>query len=290
MKSKIFVAASLTHRRVHQQGLAHVLPLLIAAVLVLALVLGVNSSMRISKNPALGSTQSGAAQGQDESYDGQRAVVLERLAALGFEDVSLAPGHTAGWYAVSTHQGLYYMDVTGEFLLAGQWYAVSDPAAVVNLTEQANARMRIAQLTEQQSSAIVYGDPDARYQVSVFTDHTCGYCRRMHQVLDDYLAADIAIHYYAFPRAGLQSSGAEQLAAIWCAEDPKGALDRAKLSGDTDQLAAPSAACSTQVAEHLQMGRALGVQGTPAIVLPDGRLLTGFRTAEALQAELEQSL
>ena len=267
---------------VAQQGRTLVMPLLIIVLMSLAVL----AAVTVKPTPPATS----ASTRLSEAPHTEAPQVIRRLQALGFENLTLLPGPKAGWHAVSTHQGLYYMDEAGEFLIAGQWFVVADSDNVVNLTEQANAQMRVAELKGLQNSAIVFGDADARYQVSVFTDHTCGYCRRMHQALGEYQAADIAVHYYAFPRAGAQSQGAKELASIWCADDPAAAMDLAKAGGDISELAAPSAACTEQVETHLQVGRALGVQGTPAIVLPDGRLLTGFRGAEALRSELEKSL
>ena len=265
-----------------QHGRTLVLPILIIALMSLAVLVA------IVVKPATAPDSSSA--NLNDVPRIEAAEVLQRMEALGFENLTLLPGHRAGWYAVSTHQGLYYMDEAGEFLVAGQWFAVADSDNVVNLTEQLNAQMRVTELESLQDSAIVFGDADARYQVSVFTDHTCGYCRRMHQALDEYQAADIAVHYYAFPRAGAQSRGANELASIWCADDPAAAMDLAKSGGDISELAAPNAACTAQVETHLNTGRAFGVQGTPAMVLPDGRLLTGFRDADALLSELEKSL
>lgn len=272
------------HRQVwrFQQGRTLVLPLLLVGLMGLAVLVAV------VVKPAPVSVSSAVKLGDAPRIEAPE--ILQRMEALGFENLTLLPGHSPGWYAVSTHQGIYYIDEAGDFLVAGQWFAVADSDNVVNLTEQVNAQLRMTEIKALRDSAIVFGDLDARYQVSVFTDHTCGYCRRMHQALEEYQAAGIAVHYYAFPRAGMESTGAADLASIWCADDPAAAMNTAKSGGDISALKTPDKACTAQVETHLQVGRALGVQGTPAMVLPDGRLLTGFRSADALRSELEKSL
>ena len=51
---------------------------------------------------------------------------------------------------------------------------------------------------------IVYKAPNEKHSITVFTDISCGYCRKLHRELNDLLDAGITVKYLAFPRGGLQ--------------------------------------------------------------------------------------
>jgi thiol:disulfide interchange protein DsbC len=50
----------------------------------------------------------------------------------------------------------------------------------------------------------------------------------------------------------------------------------------------PSASCENPVDAQYELGKTIGVSGTPAIVLPSGEILPGYMPAERLIAYLQQ--
>ena len=50
---------------------------------------------------------------------------------------------------------------------------------------------------------ITYKAENEKYVVNVFTDITCGYCRKMHAEMADYNARGITFRYLAYPRSGI---------------------------------------------------------------------------------------
>jgi thiol:disulfide interchange protein DsbC len=44
----------------------------------------------------------------------------------------------------------------------------------------------------------------------------------------------------------------------------------------------PATTCQNAISDHFGLGQQLGISGTPAIVLADGRLLPGYLPAERL--------
>lgn len=127
---------------------------------------------------------------------------------------------------------------------------------------------------------IIYSPENARHQVTVFTDVNCPFCRRLHTQMDDYLLFDIEIRYAAFPYLG---NSLEQMPAVWCSEDRKAAMTRAKRS---EIIEAP--ACDNPVNEHLDIALEFRFMGTPAIVTPQGRVLYGQISADRLLETLEK--
>ena len=71
---------------------------------------------------------------------------------------------------------------------------------------------------------------------------------------------------------------------VWCGADRKVSLTSAKLGEDLEVLE-----CDNPVAEHFQIGRKIGVSGTPAILTQEGELLPGYIPAEKLLQHLNKS-
>jgi len=73
-------------------------------------------------------------------------------------------------------------------------------------------------------------EPTGR-SITVFTDISCGFCRRLHADIDQLLDEGVAVRYLLFPRAGLGSSGHQALEDVWCNENPQEAMTVAKAGG-----------------------------------------------------------
>jgi thiol:disulfide interchange protein DsbC len=196
---------------------------------------------------------------------------VRETAMAGLFEVRLANGET------------FYSDADGSHFLVGDLYENADQG-LVNLTEQGRNAERADRLAEvpEEARVIFRGAGESRSELVVFTDTTCPYCRQLHQEVPRLNELGVEVHYLAFPRAGMEGEGARVMRQVWCAEHPSEAMSAAKrqetLSGSAD--------CDNPVEEQYHLGRALGVQGTPAIILPDGRLVPGYVPAERLAAML----
>ncbi|MGL5148470.1 MAG: bifunctional protein-disulfide isomerase/oxidoreductase DsbC, partial [Plesiomonas shigelloides] len=132
---------------------------------------------------------------------------------------------------------------------------------------------------------LVYKARDEKHVVTVFTDITCGYCRKLHQEMADYNKLGITVRYLAFPRQGVPSANASQMQAVWCAKDPLKAMDDAQNGKSVGE-----AECDANIASQYQLGNAFGINGTPAIVLGDGSVIPGYQAPAALLEVLERRL
>ena len=90
------------------------------------------------------------------------------------------------------------------------------------------------------------------------------------------------MRYLAFPRGGIDSDGAKKLATAWCAEDQQTTLTELKAGVEL-----PLNECADNpIAAQYQLGKDLGVSGTPAIVTSTGLMIPGYRPASDLAALL----
>lgn len=194
------------------------------------------------------------------------------------ENVNETP--MAGIYQVQLTNGeTFYANADGSYFLVGDLYANQD-GGLVNLTEQEGNQERaevIAAIPEDER--IVFRAVDEpKATVVVFTDTSCPYCTRLHETVPELNEAGVAVHYLAFPRTGMNGDAARVMQQAWCADNPQQALTDAKQG----EALSGSANCDNPVASQYQTGMALGVQGTPAIILPGGELVPGFVPPERL--------
>jgi thiol:disulfide interchange protein DsbC len=206
--------------------------------------------------------------------------ITEQFSSLGVIVKSISDSPIANLKTVITDKGVLYASADGKYLIQG---TVIDLENRENITEAALSGLRKEGVANYQDSTIVYKAENEKHQITVFTDITCGYCRKLHRELDDYLAAGITVKYMAFPRGGLRGSGYEDLKNVWCAKDAAQAMTDAKAG----QAVAKVENCNAPVAEHYQLGQSFGITGTPAIILEDGTLIPGYQPAASLSKALD---
>ena len=73
---------------------------------------------------------------------------------------------------------------------------------------------------------------------------------------------------------------------VWCADDRNEALTLAKL----DQEFETHSCDSSIVSSHYSIGQDVGLRGTPAIVLEDGTLFSGYLPATQLAEAIASTL
>jgi thiol:disulfide interchange protein DsbC len=198
------------------------------------------------------------------------------------EEVTATP--MEGIYHVRLEGGeSFYSNAQGSHFLLGDLYENGE-AGLVNLTEQEHNQERADALAAvPESERVIYrGAAEPKATIVVFTDPSCPYCARLHDTIPELNEQGIAVHYMAFPRAGMNSAVATTLQQVWCSDNRSEAMNRAK----EGQTISGAASCDNPVAGQYDLGRALGVQGTPAIILPDGQLVPGFVPPERLIAML----
>ncbi|CCQ09802.1 Thiol:disulfide interchange protein DsbC [Pseudoalteromonas luteoviolacea B = ATCC 29581] len=208
--------------------------------------------------------------------------VVAKFAELGVVVKEVKPSPIEGLVTLITDKGVLYGSPDGQYLIQG---TMLDIERRENLTETALSGVRKTGVAEYVNSMIVYKAPNEKHQITVFTDITCGYCRKLHRELQEYLDAGITVRYLAYPRSGLRGQGYDDLRNVWCAKDAQKALTEAKAGSEVAKVEN----CNAPVAEHYQLGQSFGLSGTPAIILEDGTLIPGYQPAASLAQILEQN-
>jgi thiol:disulfide interchange protein DsbC len=203
------------------------------------------------------------------------------------------PSVIKGLYQVQVPGGpVLYVTPEGDKFIAGEIFGI-DEGGFSKIEDPYVIEERKKALAKLDGKSSINFKPKGKTKaiVYVFTDIDCGYCRKLHSQMHTYTEGGqtkpgyndlgIEIRYLAFPRAGIPSPSADKLISTWCAKDQQAAMTKLK----SDQ-SVPSATCDNPVAAQFQLGGQLGVNGTPALFLPDGKLVPGYTPPEELAKTL----
>ncbi len=217
-----------------------------------------------------------AAQAADVPPD-VRAKIAE---SLDVAPDDIRPGPVPGLYQVSSGTEIGYVSADGRFYLDGDIY---DMKSKQNLTEVSRKAVRVALLKGvRDDQAIVFAPKGYTRTINVFTDIDCGYCRQLHSEVGELNKLGVRVRYFMYPRGGPGTEAWRKAEAVWCSSDRRDALTRAKL-GENVQ----AARCANPVARQFELGRDMGIRGTPGIITEGGDYITGYMPAPRLVEHLK---
>lgn len=194
-----------------------------------------------------------------------------------------------GAYLVSLDDGttMVYFEKT-DYAILGDIYDLRDKT---NLTPEIKASFYKKILdTYPLESGIRYEPTASKIGTAyIFTDPTCGYCRKLHYELKTYLDKGIEIVYIPYPRSGLSGLGHDELVSVFNAGDndaEKTAMDLAKHDKAEEIKSLPSYKETDRglklVNEGVEIGKQLGIRGTPSIYLENGYNIPGYIDADEM--------
>ena len=216
--------------------------------------------------------------------DPDRDSLLRKSINEVFPDVEITrirPAPIPGLYEVMLGTDMIYLSEDGRYLLQGD---LIDLGERINLSERERAVARKHVLESIPASESIDFVPDsAQHTVYVFTDITCGYCRRFHSDMAELNGKGVAVRYLAFPRAGIDSESFKDMESVWCAADRNATMTLAKQGNQVTP-----AQCDNPVKRQYELGQSLGVRGTPAIYLENGQEMPGYVPPDTLLQALNQ--
>lgn len=149
------------------------------------------------------------------------AELKDKIEAVGINPVSAEKSPVSGIYSVFSKEGTSYVTSDGEYIFTGNLFKVKG-AEVENTTDELISKGMRSYI--EKLDTITYKAPDEKYVIGVFTDITCGFCQKLHSDLQSYLDKGITIKFIAYPRAGMNSMIARNMASVWCADDKPAAF------------------------------------------------------------------
>jgi thiol:disulfide interchange protein DsbC len=169
-----------------------------------------------------------------------------------------------------------YIDFSKKYVLSGSVIRLADQGDV---TQERFARMnRIDPGRIPLGDALLLGKASAKIKVIVFTDPECPFCKKLHVELKEVIRRDpdIAFLIKLFPLK-MHPNAYGTAKSIVCARS----LEFLELSFAGKPV--PPASCETRVVDQtMAMAPDLGIQSTPTLVLPNGLVLPGYKSADEL--------
>jgi thiol:disulfide interchange protein DsbC len=241
-------------------------------------------SMTLTASLLLAGTYT-TAMAEDSPEVQQVRAAVNKLIPNGKAD-TIEPSPVAGVYEVLVGTQLYYVSKDGRYLFNGKLYDIDKRE---DLTSPKTQKVKLDAINAVgEENMIIFAPEDYQHTITVFTDIDCGYCRKLHSEIDQYNDQGIRVRYLSFPRAGVGSPSYKKAVSVWCADNPQEALTQAKAGKEIE-----AKECDNPVKAEMELGQAVGVNGTPALFLEDGEMLPGYvpagRLATLLRAKSAQA-
>lgn len=200
------------------------------------------------------------------------------------EIVSLQETDIQGFFEVNLKDiEPLYVTSDGNYLISGDIYSITRDG-LVNKSEARRDYQRKSIVNKLDENELITFEPEnLKYNIYVFTDVDCGYCRQFHNQIDAYLNLGIRVNYLAYPRAGIGSESYKKISSAWRDTDPNYALTLLK-QGQTIET---KLCLENPVERHFKLGNAMGVQGTPSIITGEGKMIPGYLPPKDLLNILE---
>lgn len=203
---------------------------------------------------------------------------IAELKTVRVTSISQAPAK--GLWEISIQKdgkrGLVYLDFSKKFLVIGQ---IVELKTSKNITQERFIELNKIDVSKiPLNDAIVMGDKKAKHRVIVFTDPDCPFCGRLHREMKEVVEKrkDIAFYIKLFPLPN-------HVDAYWKSKSIYCKRSLELLEKNFEGKAPPQPDCETdQIDKNIALGRELGIDSTPTIILPDGRVIPGAIPAEKL--------
>jgi thiol:disulfide interchange protein DsbC len=98
-----------------------------------------------------------------------------------------------------------YVTKDGSFFIYGDIYKINSNS-ISNITDESIAeRRKIILENIPKDELISFKSSNEQFSVVVFTDVDCGYCRKLHNQVNEYNKLGISINYAAYPKIWIRN-------------------------------------------------------------------------------------
>ena len=177
-----------------------------------------------------------------------------------------------------------YLDKSLKHFIVGDIFSLDGK---YNYTQAAEERAKSMQtvafdkLPFNRAIKIVKGN--GKGKIAIFSDPKCPFCQKLEQQLtevDNYTA-----YIFLFPIESLHPGSTKVAEDIWCqGEDKRGAIWHAYML--KHKAVSPAKGCDNPIRANLELGKELDINGTPTLILADGKVISGMPAGSAQLKEI----
>ena len=199
--------------------------------------------------------------------------LVNEVHGVGFSEIP-------GFYIVDAtgkngKRGLLYLDFSKKYVIAGNFVSIAEK---LNISQREMARLRrVDPTTIPLTDSLVIGDPGASKKLILFTDPQCPYCEKLHPELKKVVKTDPDIVFFIkmMPLVSIHPDSHRIARSILC----EGSVKLLEDSFAGKKIPDPS--CQSDAVDRtIELAQELGISSTPTLIFPDGRLVSGYRSAE----------
>ena len=196
---------------------------------------------------------------------------VDKVLNVGFSQV---PGMWVLEVEKNNQKFPLYVDFSKSYVIAGNIIRLKDHQNITSVRQASLNRVDVHSIPL--GDALLLGKADARIKIIVFTDPKCPYCARLEEQLQKLVQShpEIAFELKLFPLK-IHPQAYQTAKAIVCAKS----LDMLEASYAGAPVPPPS--CKTKVVDQtIALANKLGIHSTPTLVLPNGMVFPGYKSAD----------
>jgi len=217
--------------------------------------------------------------GAKNNIDGAKKAIKDAYPDITVDNIRV---FNDKFFEVTVQKEIFYMTKDYKNLIAGN---IIELKTGENLTEKTKQNGRISLISNLDTNGmIIYKPKKTNHVLTVFTDTSCPYCKKLHDEIDNLITNNIEVRYVLFSRNGNNDDAFRQMVSIWCSSDRLKNLDAA-FDGD---FIKNDNSCENPISKNYASAQSLGVTGTPMIFTGDGKLIVGYQPSRAIIAYLEK--
>lgn len=193
----------------------------------------------------------------------------------------VAPSPVPGIYEVVTGTDIFYVDSTGRYgFVDGRLVDLQHSRDLTASRLDQISRVNFAKLPLDLAIKEVRGN--GRRVLAVFEDPGCPVCRSLHKFLSQL--PDVTIYHFIYPVTDPRS--VPKARAVWCSNNRAAAWQTAMRGGEIQG----SGNCDVSGVQRIvNLGEELKLQGTPVVVLANGKRLVGATPPEQFLSDLDDA-
>ncbi len=213
-----------------------------------------------------------------------RKVLEPRLGGAKIEGIQPAP--VPGLYEVRYRSAegvqLLYTDAAATHIIVGTIYEARSSR---NLTEERTRKLNAIKFESLPLElAVKVQRGNGKRVLAMFSDPYCPACRQFERSLQQL--DNVTVYVFMYPV--IRPENADHSRAVWCAPDrAKAWLELA--AAPRPKVPEAAAACEDPLEKVLKLGRSLGVNSTPTLILANGERVTGGLAPADLRDLLDQA-
>lgn len=176
-----------------------------------------------------------------------------------------------------------YVSDNGEYILEGSLIKNTEQG-LINLTVAKENTIRAHELEQLPSDTfLTYNSSPLKSYITVFTDVGCPFCQKFHDEIKPLTDNGIGVRYLPFPRGGENSNDFKVLTSVWCSNSIKSTFENAIRNKKIKTIE-----CDTNsIKSSYDLGKSIGIEGTPTIIFQDGSKHTGYMSATEIIKKLD---